>query len=170
MTGSTVDGQSPGNGVDQTVSMRPKHLPVLLMLAGLVIMAAASVWAPPQPELFVTGACQIAPCGMLEDPARWGAAWWLWSVGVIALVVGSVLMVRPLPPLRPLSVLLAVLAIPGWLAFTGIVAFLVALFTSVHGAATVAAVSLLTPALALVAAVVKRHRAKSGRLTLRSTT
>lgn len=146
--------------------MRPKHLPVLLMLAGLVIMAAASGWAPPQPELFVTGACQIAPCGMLEDPARWRAAWWLWSVGLIVLIVGSVMMVRPLPPLRPSSVLLAALAFPMWLVITGVFAILVAFFTSVHGAATVAAVSLLTPALALVAATVKRHAALDPTSTL----
>lgn len=133
-------------------------LPALLMLAGLVIMAAASVWAPPQPELIVTGACQIAQCGTLEDPARWRAAWWLWSVGLIALISGSTTVVRPLPPLRTLSVVLAALALPMCLAFTAIVATLVSLFTSVHGAATVAAVSLLTPALALLAAIVKRPR------------
>lgn len=148
--------------------MRPKHLPRLLMPAGLVMMAAASVWAPPQPELFVTGACQIAPCGMLEDPARWQAAWWLWTAGVVALVAGTVLVVRPLPSLRPLSVALVVLCIPVWVAFTGIVAVLVALFTSVHGAATVAAVLLLAPALSLFAGAVKRHRAKPVWLAARS--
>lgn len=148
-------------------AMRPKHLPRLLMPAGLVMMAAASVWAPPQPELFVTGACQIAPCGVLEDSARWQAAW-LWTAGVIALVGGTVLVVRPLPSLRPLSVALVVLSLPVWVAFTGIVAVLVALFTSVHGAATVAAVLLLAPALALFAGAVKRHRAKPGWLAARS--
>ncbi|WP_114906898.1 hypothetical protein [Ornithinimicrobium murale] len=137
--------------------MAQKRLLPLLMLAGLVIMATASVWAPAQPELLLTGACNIAPCGMLEDPARWRAAWWLWTVGLIALIAGAVFVVPPLPSIRPLSIVLFFLCSPVWVVFTGIVAVLVSLFTSVHGAATVATVFLLAPALALFAGAVKRH-------------
>lgn len=139
------------------------------MLGGFGIMATASVWAPAQPELLVTGACQIAPCGMLEDPARWRAAWWLWTVGLTALIAGALLVVPPLPAVRPLSIGLIFLCSPVWVVSTGIVAILVSFLTSVHGAATVAAVFLMAPALALFAAAVKkRHLAKPGRLAPRS--
>jgi hypothetical protein len=53
----------------------------LLLGVGVALMAAASLWAPPQPELVSGGACNIALCGTLEDPERWRNACWLWLAG-----------------------------------------------------------------------------------------
>lgn len=48
---------------------------------GLVLMVAASIGAPAQPELVNSGgACNVAMCGTLEDPQRWRAAWFVWAL------------------------------------------------------------------------------------------
>ena len=64
-------------------------VPRLAVGAGLVAMVAASLWAPAQPELLVTGACNVAECGTLEDPQRWEAAWVVWIVGAVMTLAGT---------------------------------------------------------------------------------
>jgi hypothetical protein len=124
--------------------------------AGVLVMVLASLWAPPQPELIgAGGACQVAPCGTLEDPDRWRAAWWLWTAGCAAPVVAVLLRSPPVPRPRPLQLVLGLVAAVVWVAVAGLVAVLVALLTSVQGAATVVACCLLGPALALGAGLVR---------------
>ena len=48
-----------------------------------------SAGAPQQPEYWPSGgACRVALCGTLEDPARWQAAWGPWAVAA-CLVIGT---------------------------------------------------------------------------------
>ncbi|NYE36902.1 membrane associated rhomboid family serine protease [Nocardioides cavernae] len=107
--------------------------------SGFLVMSAASVWAPMQPELFPTGAaCQIAPCGTLEDPDRWRAAWFLWLVGALVAAVASAFVLAPRRPGRRDVVLLVASAglvvLP--LALASVV---LSVLTSVQGVATAAA-------------------------------
>ncbi|MGO0578309.1 hypothetical protein [Ornithinimicrobium panacihumi] len=66
----------------------------------------------------------------------------------------------PLPQVRPLTLVLAALLSPVWVALTCFCAVLVALFTSVHGAATVAVVLFIVPTAALTAGTLKHHQAR----------
>lgn len=146
-----------GSGRQTLPVFRSSLLPLCLSLIGVAVMVAASLWAPPQPELLNSGAaCQFAPCGTLEDPARSRVAWWVWTGGVAVLIGAVSLLVGPLPRLRPVHAAVAALIAPVWVAVTGVVAVVISLFTSVHGAATVAACGLLIPLLALLAGVAKR--------------
>jgi len=111
---------------------------VLLGAAGFAVMVVASAWAPLQPELIDTGgACQLAPCGTLEDPERWRRAWWLWSVGALVAAVAAVCV---LAPRRPDSRGVAILVVSVVLVAVPVVvlAFLLSVLTSVHGVATAA--------------------------------
>lgn len=119
----------------------------LLLGVGVALMAAASVWAPAQPELVSGGACNVAPCGTLEDPARWRAAWWLFLAGAAVAVPAAALGVRPSPAPRWPVLLAGVVVVPTLL----VAAMVVSLVTSVHGAATVAVVGVLLPAVAVLA-------------------
>jgi hypothetical protein len=126
------------------------------LIAGFVVMVVASLWAPQQPELINTrGACQVAPCGTLEDSGRWQAAWWLWAAGFAAMVIAVPLLTPPARRVRPVQIVLGAVIAVIWVIATGAAAVIVALFTSVHGAATVAACCLLGPALALVTGLVR---------------
>jgi len=110
----------------------------LLGAAGFAVMVVASAWAPLQPELIDTGgACQLAPCGTLEDPERWRRAWWLWSVGALVAAVAAVCV---LAPRRPDSRGVAILVVSVVLVAVPVVvlAFLLSVLTSVHGVATAA--------------------------------
>jgi hypothetical protein len=126
------------------------------LVAGVVVMVLASLWAPQQPELLGTGgACQVAPCGTLKDPGRWRAAWWLWTAGFATLVATVPLLTPAVRRPRPLQVVLGLGVAAVWIVATGVAAVLVALFTSAQGAATVAACCLLAPALALGTGLVR---------------
>ena len=65
---------------------------------GVALAVTAGLLAPQQPELFHGGAaCNLAPCGTLEDPARWRATWWLFGAGATLVVVGLGLVLGRLP-------------------------------------------------------------------------
>lgn len=127
----------------------------LLLGVGVALMAAASVWAPPQPELVSGGACNVAPCGTLEDPERWRAAWWLWASGAVLALPAAALGVRPSRPPRWPVLLAGVVVVPALLVAVAVGAMVVSLVTSVQGAATLAAVCVLLPAVAGVSTWVK---------------
>ncbi len=118
---------------------------------GLVLMVAATIWAPPQPELLTTGACQFAPCGTLEDPPRWRAAWIIWGCGAVLTVVATAVLARPRQGSAWRRAGLAVLVVI-CLPVSAIVAAVVALFTSVHGFATVTWACGVLPLVALAVA------------------
>jgi hypothetical protein len=126
------------------------------LIGGVVVMVVASLWAPQQPELINTGgACQVAPCGTVEDSGRWQAAWWLWAAGFAAMVIAVPLLTPPARRVRTVQIVLGLVVAVIWVIATGVAAVIVALFTSVHGAATVAACGLLGPALALVTGLIR---------------
>lgn len=111
---------------------------VLLGAAGFAVMVIASAWAPLQPELIDTGAaCQMAPCGTLEDPERWRQAWWLWSVGAMAAAVASAFVLAPRRPDTRAVLLLAVSAVLVVVP-VAVLTFLLSVLTSVQGVATAA--------------------------------
>lgn len=102
---------------------------------GCVVMAVASAWAPLQPELIDTGAaCQMAPCGTLEDPERWRRSWWLWSVGALATAVAAAFVLTPRQP-DSRGVLLLVMSALLVVVPLAMLAFLLSVLTSVHGVA-----------------------------------
>ncbi|HXH80871.1 hypothetical protein [Nocardioides sp.] len=108
---------------------------VLLGAAGFAVMVGASAWAPLQPELFTNGACEIAPCGTLEDPERWRRAWRLWMAGALVAAVASAFV---LPPRRPdwQDVLLLVASAVLLVLPVALLAGVLSLVTSVQGVAT----------------------------------
>lgn len=113
---------------------------VLLAAAGFVVMVGASAWAPLQPELIDTGAaCQMAPCGTLEDPERWRRAWWLWSVGALIAAVAAAFVLTPRRP-HARSVLLLVASAVLVVVPAAVLALVLSVLTSVQGVATAAAV------------------------------
>lgn len=127
----------------------------LLLGVGVALMAAASMWAPPQPELVSGGSCNVAPCGTLEDPRRWRSAWWLWGAGAVVALPATALGVRPSRTPRWPVLLAGVVMVPALL----VAAVVVSLVTSVHGAATLAVVCVLLPAVAVLAGWAKGSRA-----------
>jgi|GEM_PF-6090329 len=130
-----------------------------VLVVGLAVMAAASGWAPAQPELIDGGAaCQVAPCGTLEDPSRWRAAWWLWAAGGAALVAAVAVVAPPIRTVRGWQLLGFALAAPVWLLALAPVALVVSWVTSVHGAATVLAWGVVVPVVALLAGLAKTTR------------
>jgi uncharacterized membrane protein YhaH (DUF805 family) len=126
-----------------------------LLGLGVALMVAASLWAPPQPELVSGGACNVAPCGTLEDPERWWTAWWLWLAGAVVALPAAALGVRPSRPSRWPVLLAAVIVVPALLVSVAFLALMVSLVTSVHGAATTAVVLLLMPPLAAVSSWIR---------------
>jgi hypothetical protein len=130
----------------------------VLLGAGVALMAAASVWAPAQPELVSGGACNVAPCGTLEDPDRWRAAWWLWLAGAALALPVAALGVRPSRAPRWPVLLAGVVVVPALLVAVAVAAIVVSLVTSVHGAATLAVVGVLLPAVAVLASWVRGSR------------
>lgn len=129
-------------------------------MSGFAVMAVASAWAPLQPELIDTGAaCQMAPCGMLEDPGRWRRAWWLWSVGALVATVAAAFVLPPrLPSPRSVGLLLvsAILVVVP----LAVLALLLSVLTSVQGVATGAVVAPLA-GLAVLGSWVRGWRASS---------
>lgn len=111
---------------------------VFLGAAGFAVMVVASAWAPLQPELIDGGgACQLAPCGTLEDADRWRRAWWLWSVGAL-VAAGAAFFV--LAPRRPDARRIALLVVSAVLVAVpmAVLVLLLSVLTSVHGVATAA--------------------------------
>lgn len=105
---------------------------------GLLMMALASAWAPLQPELINTGAaCQIAPCGTLEDPERWRQAWWLWLAGVLVAAVAATFVLAPRRT-SPRRVLLLVGSAVLVVVPLAVVTSMLSALTSVQGVATAA--------------------------------
>lgn len=106
--------------------------------SGFLVMAAASVWAPMQPELLPTGAaCQIAPCGTLEDADRWREAWFLWLFGALVATVAAAFVLAPRRPHRRDVVLLVASA--GLVILPlALVSLVLSVLTSVQGVATAA--------------------------------
>jgi hypothetical protein len=135
----------------------------VLLGIGVALMVAASAWAPPQPELLSGGACNIAPCGTLEDPGRWRTAWWLWLAGAVVALPAAALGVRPSRAPRSLVLLagtvVGLVVVPALLVSVAFLALMVSLVTSVHGAATTAMVCVVLPAVAAVSSRV-RHAAR----------
>lgn len=127
--------------------------PLALAVAwvGVATMVAASFYAPSQPELLQDGAaCELAQCGMLEDPERWRTAWWVWGTGLVLLLVAAPFTARP-ERVRPLWAVVGLVTAPLWLVGVVCLAWMASLYTSVQGAATVAACGLLAPMVGLVA-------------------
>ena len=132
-----------------------RPLPTALACVGVLTMVAASLWAPPQPELWHGGgACEIAPCGTLEPPERWRTAWWVWAAGLVILLTAVPVASRP-ASVRPLWAAWGMLAAPLWLIGLAFIAWVASLFASMQGAATVAACGLVAPLLASVTGVLK---------------
>lgn len=131
---------------------------VAVGVLGLVLMAVAALWAPAQPELLTSGgSCEVAPCGSLEDPSRWRAAWWPWAVGALASAVAVAL----LPSrwrVRPWHAVVALVALPLGLAALAVVAVVVSWTTSVHGAATVGWLGVGLPLVSAAASAVRSLR------------
>jgi hypothetical protein len=127
----------------------------VLLGVGVALMTAASMWAPPQPELVSGGSCNVAPCGTLEDPERWRSAWWLWVAGAVVALPATALGVRPSRAPRWPVLLAGVVVVPALL----VAAVVVSLVTSVHGAATLAVVCALLPTVAVLAGWAKGSRA-----------
>ena len=129
--------------------------------AGVVAMIAASLVAPPQPEVWQgDGACEIAPCGTLEDPGRWRTAWWLWGAGIAALLTATAFTVPPSRP-RPRWVAVLLVTSPLWLLGLAFTAYVASLLTSVQGSATVIACSLLAPVMGFLAGIGKTLRERT---------
>ncbi|MCF6377474.1 hypothetical protein L2K70_07640 [Nocardioides KLBMP 9356] len=125
---------------------------------GVAAMVVASLYAPAQPELLQDGAaCEVAPCGTIEDPDRWRTAWWLWAAGLLVLLTAVLITARPIR-VRWSGALVGLLAAPVWLVAVAIVSWIVSLGTSIQGAATVAACALLAPVVGLVAGRFKARR------------
>lgn len=116
--------------------------------AGLLVMVAASAWAPAQPEVWTNGgACEVDLCGVLEDPQRWRVAWILWIIGALATLAATVALARPRPGTALLRVALAALILL-CLPITAIAAYLVSLGSSAQGFATVMWIFSLLPLVA----------------------
>ncbi|MGG5259444.1 hypothetical protein [Phycicoccus avicenniae] len=126
-----------------------------LLALGVVLMVGASLWAPAQPEVLTSGACEVAPCGTLEDPARWQAAWLPWALGALACLLATTLRAAPGAPPRWPEVVLALLLLPVLGVALLVVAVVVSWSTSVHGAATVLVLGLVLPVGARVAETAK---------------
>jgi NAD/NADP transhydrogenase beta subunit len=135
----------------------------LLLGVGVALMAAASLWAPPQPELVSGGACNIALCGTLEDPERWRNACWLWLAGAALALPATALGVRrsraPRWPVLLGGLVAGLVVVPALLVSVAFLALMVSVVTSVHGAATTAVVCVVLPAVAAVSSWV-RHAAR----------
>lgn len=129
-----------------------------LVALGVIAMAAAAIWAPAQPEFLTTGgSCEISQCGMLEDPPRWRAAWWVWGTGLSLAVTGQVLAAHALQRGRRgvLWCLVALVGLPVWLVILTLPASILSWWTSMQGAFTVYAVLALLPLVALLSATVQ---------------
>lgn len=137
--------------------MRSRGWWLLLLGVGVALMAAASVWAPPQPELVSGGSCNVAPCGTLEDPERWRNGWWLWLAGAALALPAAALGVRPSRAPRWPVLLAGVVVVPALLVAVAVAAMVASLVTSVHGAATTAVVCVLLPAVAAVSSWLSRR-------------
>jgi hypothetical protein len=136
---------------------------------GLAVMVAASIWAPEQPELFVTGACNVAPCGTLEDPQRWRVAWFPWVVGA-ALTLGATAVLarrRPGTGWQRAALAVATVICAPVTAALGAVA---SLFTSVHGFATVMWTFAALPLAAVLAGTVRSLSSPDQRFSPHDTT
>lgn len=135
-----------------------RSLALAVAWVGVAIMVAASFYAPAQPELLQDGAaCEIAPCGMLEDPERWRTAWWVWGAGLVVLL-GAVPFTALPARVRPLWTAVGLITAPLWLIGVAALAWIASQYTSVQGAATVAVCGLLAPVVGLVAGVWKARR------------
>ena len=134
----------------------------VLLGVGVALMAAASMWAPAQPELVPGGACNVAPCGTLEDPERWRAAWWFWLAGAALALPAAALGVRPSRTPRWPVLLAGVVVVPALLVAVAVAAVVaavvVSLVMSVQGAATLGVVGVLLPTVAVLASWVKGSR------------
>jgi hypothetical protein len=127
-----------------------------LVALGVLLMLGASLWAPAQPEFLHDGAaCEIAPCGTLEDPSRWAAAWWPWTAGALAAVLGAVVAAPPRPRPRWWAAVLGVLVLPVLLVVLLFAGIVLSWWTSVHGGVTVLVLGLALPLVLLLAGVAK---------------
>jgi hypothetical protein len=138
-------------------------VPRLAVGAGFVAMVAASLWAPAQPELLVTGACNVAECGTLEDPQRWRAAWVVWIIGAVMAMGGTVTLVRRGPGTGWQCAALAGVTIV-CLPVTAAVGAMVSLFSSVHGFATVMTMFAVLPLAAVLTGAVQSMATRDQRL------
>ena len=132
-------GASQGDPPESAYSraMTRRGIAAGVVVLGIVLMVVASVRAPPQPEfLYLGGSCEIAPCGELEDPARWHAAWLVWWPGAVLAVLGAVGAARAMQPPHWAKVLLIAVLAPCWTYMLLFPAYAVSLFTSAHGAWT----------------------------------
>lgn len=152
----SLDGRSEG-GAGRMGAMRSGSW-VLLGVAVFVLMVFASAWAPAQPEMIHTGAaCEIAPCGTLEDPERWRQAWWLWSIGALVTAVAAAFLLAPRRATWRRVLLLVVSAVLGVVP-VAVLAYLLSLGTSVQGGAT-AAVWVPIAAVAVLGSWLRARRA-----------
>lgn len=126
-----------------------------VLLAGLGLMVLASLVAPAQPELFPDGAaCEIAPCGTLEDPPRWALAWVVWGLGLVAAAGAAAVGSGPLRP-RASRLLLGLALAPLWLVALGVGAFIASLASSAQGGWTVLAAGTVLPLVWLLSGLVR---------------
>lgn len=135
----------------------------VLMGIGVLLMVGASLWAPVQPEfLHVGAACEVAPCGTLEDPSRWAAAWWPWALGALSTALGAGLSAPPMRLPRWWAAVLGVLALPVLLVALLVAARVLSWWTSVHGGVTVLALGLGLPLAVLLAGTAKGLARRAG--------
>lgn len=97
-------------------------------------------------ELIDTGAaCQMAPCGTLDDPERWRQAWRLWSLGALVAAVAVAFILAPRRP-SSRSVLLLVVSAGLVVVPVAVLALVLSVIISVHGGATAVVVAPLVGA------------------------
>lgn len=143
--------------------------PQLALGAGLIVMVVASIWAPAQPELLVTGACNVAPCGSLEDPQRWRTAWIVWAVGAVLTLGATTALSCRHPRTRWQRAALAAAAVI-CLPVTAVVAAVISLFSSVQGFSTVMWAFSVLPLVAVATLTIRSMAAPDRRLTRPDTT
>ena len=144
-------------------------VPRLAVGAGFVAMVAASLWAPAQPEFLVTGACNVAECGTLDDPQRWRAAWVVWIAGAVMAMGGTVTLVRRGPGTgwqRAALTGVTIVCLP----VTAAVGAMVSLFSSVHGFATVMLLLAVLPLAAVLTGTVQSMATRDQRFPRPDTT
>lgn len=142
---------------------RPAHRARPMAWLGIVTMVVASLVAPPQPELWQDGgACEVAPCGTLEDPPRLALAVAVWAVGAALAVVGTALRAHARRT-GVLALVMGLLLLPVVLVCLAFMAVLVSLQTSALGGWTVLALGAGLPVVGVVAGQVRYWRERVDR-------
>lgn len=102
----------------------------------------------------MTGACNVAMCGTLEDPQRWRAAWIFWAGGAVISLGATAALTRSRPGSgwrRAAFAALLVICLP----ITAFIGAVVSLATSAQGFATVMWPCTVLPLVALAISMIR---------------